>query len=66
MRGRSFATRRENCNGCQHIGGVIRSLIAAGVAVVVYSPKGLARSVQEISLYFFGKLWYTESIKVEE
>ena len=32
--GCSFATRRENCNDCQHIGGVICSLIAMRVAVI--------------------------------
>ena len=30
----SFTTRRENCNDCQHIGGVICSLIAMRVAVI--------------------------------
>ena len=32
--GRLPSTRRENCNGCQHIGGVIRSLTAVSVAVI--------------------------------
>ena len=33
--GRSLATRRENSGGCQHIGSVIRPLIAVKVAEIV-------------------------------